>query len=285
MALHRSIWADVAMPQFPPLQENIHADVCVIGAGIAGLTTAYLLAKAGRHVVVLDDGPVGGRHDERDHRAPHQHASTTAISSSRSCTARRRAPRGRQPHRGDRPHRDDRHARKRIDCDFQRLDGYLFLAAGDKRETLERELDAARRAGLRDVEPGRARAVQLVRHRALPALPAPGRSSIRSSTSRGLARGDRAARRPHLLRHARRQRRRRRRPRVVQAGQHVVTADAVVVATNVPINDRVAIHTKQAPYMTYVVARARAAGRGAAGAVLGHGRSVPLRPHASRAGR
>jgi Rieske Fe-S protein len=35
---------------------------------------------------------------------------------------------------------------------------------------------------------------------------------------------------------------------------HTVTADAVVVATNSPINDRVAIHTKQAPYHTYVVA-------------------------------
>ena len=43
-------------------------------------------------------------------------------------------------------------------------------------------------------------------------------------------------------------------PAVVEAGKHVVTADAVVVATNVPINDRVAIHTKQAPYMTYVIA-------------------------------
>ena len=32
-----------------------------------------------------------------------------------------------------------------------------------------------------------------------------------------------------------------------------VTADAVVVATNVPFNDRLAIHTKQAPYHTYVV--------------------------------
>src|SRR5581483_8614731 len=38
-----------------------------------------------------------------------------------------------------------------IDCDFTRLEGYLFLAAGDKRATLERELDAAHRAGLADV--------------------------------------------------------------------------------------------------------------------------------------
>ena len=32
-----------------------------------------------------------------------------------------------------------------------------------------------------------------------------------------------------------------------------VTAKAVVVATNSPINDRYVIHTKQAPYTTYVI--------------------------------
>ena len=43
-------------------------------------------------------------------------------------------------------------------------------------------------------------------------------------------------------------------PALVRAGGYVVSSDAVVVATNTPINDRFAIHTKQAPYMTYVVA-------------------------------
>jgi Rieske Fe-S protein len=33
----------------------------------------------------------------------------------------------------------------------------------------------------------------------------------------------------------------------------VVTSDVVVVATNTPVNDRVAIHTKQAPYVTYAI--------------------------------
>ena len=49
-------------------------------------------------------------------------------------------------------------------------------------------------------------------------------------------------------------------PTVVHVGRHVVTTDAVVVATNVPVNDRVAIHTKQAPYMTYVIAARMPAG-------------------------
>jgi Rieske Fe-S protein len=42
-------------------------------------------------------------------------------------------------------------------------------------------------------------------------------------------------------------------PAQVKVGKHIVSADAVVVATNAPINDLVAIHTKQAPYMTYVI--------------------------------
>src|ERR1044071_5363064 len=42
------------------LAGNVSADVCVVGAGIAGVTTAYLLVKEGRDVVLIDDGPVGG---------------------------------------------------------------------------------------------------------------------------------------------------------------------------------------------------------------------------------
>src|SRR5205823_2396316 len=41
--------------------------------------------------------------------------------------------------------------------------------------------------------------------------------------------------------------------RVKTTAGPVVTAEAVVVATNSPVNDRVAIHTKQAPYLTYVL--------------------------------
>src|SRR5690242_4600518 len=43
-----------------PLREDTATDVCVIGAGIAGVTTAYLAASENRDVVLLDDGPVGG---------------------------------------------------------------------------------------------------------------------------------------------------------------------------------------------------------------------------------
>ena len=56
-----SIWmASANTPSQARLKESIRTDICVIGAGIAGLTTAYLLGKEGRSVVVLDDGLIGG---------------------------------------------------------------------------------------------------------------------------------------------------------------------------------------------------------------------------------
>src|SRR2546422_11640997 len=56
-----SSWmATAEIPARPALMEDAHANACVVGAGIAGMTTAYLLARAGKSVVVLDDGPIGG---------------------------------------------------------------------------------------------------------------------------------------------------------------------------------------------------------------------------------
>ena len=48
-------WSTSApLPQFAKLADDLVADVVVVGAGITGLTTAYLLAKAGKRVVVLE---------------------------------------------------------------------------------------------------------------------------------------------------------------------------------------------------------------------------------------
>lgn len=59
-------WTQLAAPpQYPAPPADAHADVCVVGAGIAGLVTAYLLAKEGRSVIVLDEGPVGSGQTQR----------------------------------------------------------------------------------------------------------------------------------------------------------------------------------------------------------------------------
>ncbi|WP_438348742.1 FAD-dependent oxidoreductase [Paenibacillus sp. FA6] len=54
-----SLWrSSTELPTFPRLTENITVDVAIVGAGIAGITTAYLLSKEGFKVAVLDAGQI-----------------------------------------------------------------------------------------------------------------------------------------------------------------------------------------------------------------------------------
>ncbi|HYG09875.1 MAG TPA: FAD-dependent oxidoreductase, partial [Pyrinomonadaceae bacterium] len=56
-----SVWMQTAdVPREGRLGADTDADVVIVGAGIAGMTTAYLLSREGKRVVVLDDGPVAG---------------------------------------------------------------------------------------------------------------------------------------------------------------------------------------------------------------------------------
>jgi len=111
-----------------PLRGDITADVCVIGAGIAGVTTAYLAARDNRQVVLIDDGPVGGgmtgrttahlvnaiddRYIDIEKFLGEECARLTAESHTAAIDCAERIAR-----------------EHNIGCDFERLDGYLFLAA------------------------------------------------------------------------------------------------------------------------------------------------------------
>ncbi|WP_027408105.1 FAD-dependent oxidoreductase [Anoxybacteroides tepidamans] len=44
----------VSLPSFPTLTEDIHVDVAIVGGGISGITTAYLLAKEGLKVAIIE---------------------------------------------------------------------------------------------------------------------------------------------------------------------------------------------------------------------------------------
>src|SRR4029434_10098281 len=49
------VWIDdTPIQKFPKLQRNISADVLVVGAGVTGITAAYLLKKAGSTVALIE---------------------------------------------------------------------------------------------------------------------------------------------------------------------------------------------------------------------------------------
>jgi glycine/D-amino acid oxidase-like deaminating enzyme/nitrite reductase/ring-hydroxylating ferredoxin subunit len=57
----KSFWRDsVEIPEFPSLDKDIEVDVCIVGGGITGITTAYLLAKEGLQVAILEANQLVG---------------------------------------------------------------------------------------------------------------------------------------------------------------------------------------------------------------------------------
>ncbi|MCA1620213.1 MAG: FAD-dependent oxidoreductase [Acidobacteria bacterium] len=248
-----SVWmATGDVRTFEPLAENATADVCVVGAGIAGLTVGYLLAREGRKVVVLDDGPVAGGEtarttahlvnalDDRYYELERLHGARGARLAAESHTAAV-------------DQIEEIVEREGIDCDFERLDGYLFVGPGQSTEQLGYELRAAHRAGLTEVK-----YVERVPYEGYDlgaALHFPYQAQFHIlKYMDGLARAfTRLGGRLHTRTHADKIEGDGEAARVETSAGHVVTSGAVVVATNTPVNDVVSIHTKQAPYRTYVV--------------------------------
>jgi glycine/D-amino acid oxidase-like deaminating enzyme/nitrite reductase/ring-hydroxylating ferredoxin subunit len=122
-------------------------DVVIIGGGIAGLTTAYLLSKSGKKVVVVEDGYIGsgetGRTtahithalDDRYYTLEQRHGLDGARIAANSHTA--------AINRIESIVKEEN-----IDCDFERLDGFLLLDPSDKKESLDKELEATHKVGI-----------------------------------------------------------------------------------------------------------------------------------------
>ena len=247
-----SIWMVTVPPDIPPrLTADLRSDVCVIGAGIAGMTTAYLLAKAGKQVVVLDDGAVGG--GETGRTTAHL---STALDDRYQVLERLHGAEGARLAAASHAAAIDRiewiGREERIDCGFERLDGYLFVPPGKSPDVLDAELEAARRAGVSGVE--RVGRAPLGAFDTGPCLRFPRQGQFHplsyvSGLHAALERaGGRVFGRTHVT--------------GVDSGPparietdvgHAVTADFVVCATNTPVIDWLVIHSKQAAYRTFAI--------------------------------
>src|SRR3982751_4668845 len=247
-----SLWMLTSPPASPaPLSQDLRTEVCVIGAGIAGMTTAYLLAREGKQVIVLEDGAVGG--GETGRTTAHL---SNALDDRYKVLERLHGEDGARLAASSHSAAIDRIAAivrdERIDCGFERLDGYLFVPPGESVDQLDEELAAARRAGVSGVErvdraplssfdtgpclrfPRQGQFHPLTYLRGLQAaLERMGGKIFGGTHVSGVEPGPPAV--------------------IATALERTVTADFVVCATNTPVIDWLVIHSKQAAYRTFAI--------------------------------
>ena len=236
----------------PPLTTDESCDVVVIGSGIAGLSTAYELARFGRSVIVIDRGGIGNGMTARTTA----HLATELDEFYSELIGVRGEDEARVYHdsqvaavnRIEAICRDEG-----IDADFARVDGYLFPAEESHKADLEEEYHACKSIGV-DVEwVDRAPVPGIDTGMAL-RFPNQGRFHP-TKYLRGLARAimDRGGRIYANTVHVSDKETDEGVEITTEAGP-VIRASAAVFCTNSPTNDKVAIHPKQTPDRTYVVA-------------------------------
>ena len=246
----RPLWSDTAaIPKHSPLTGQVSVDVCVIGAGITGLTAADLLKRSGRTVAVVDLGRIGS--GETSHTTAHltevfdisyrELISKFGIEGAQlaSQSMRRAIERIEQ--------NVEEHV---ISCEFMRSPGYRFTEARGQVDELEDEAAAALRIGvpntlLFDVPlPFRTeRAIRFdhqaqfnpMKYLAGLACTIAGEGSYIFEDTRmmDVEEGE---------------------PCRVLTDRGTIVADEVFVAANVPSTNRFFLHTKIAAYRTYAIA-------------------------------
>lgn len=234
--------------EFRRLDKDVRVDVAVVGGGIAGMTCAYRLCNEGKKVAVIDDGNVGS--GETGRTTAH---ATCALDDRYYSLEQRHGPdRARLAAASHGAAIDTIESivkSEKIDCDFERLDGFLFLDPTDNQESLKKELEATRRAGIPTELAERAsiesfdtgpciRFPRQAQFQPLKYLAGVGRAVMQKGgmvftqthadkiTSSGVA-----------------------------ASGGFVAAEKIIVATNAPIVDRTSkIYDRQIAYRTYVIA-------------------------------
>ncbi len=239
------------VPSFSRLDDDEYADVCIVGAGIAGLTTAYWLSRLGKSVIVLDDGPIVSGETKRStaHLATALDSSYVELEWLHGEGGARLAA---ESHAAAIDQIEQIVFEEKIDCEFERLDGYLFTTLGEPPEALDRELAAAQRAGL--TETSIVERAPLASYHTGKALRFPRQAQFNplkylAALAQAIIRdGGRIYTKTHATHIAGGEP-----ARIETRDGPVVTASVVVVATNTPVNDMLAIHTKQTAYRTYVI--------------------------------
>jgi glycine/D-amino acid oxidase-like deaminating enzyme/nitrite reductase/ring-hydroxylating ferredoxin subunit len=248
----RSLWMDATVaPDAKPLRKNERADVVVVGAGIAGLSTAYELAERGLDVVVVDRGTIAGGMTGRTsaHLSAQCDDTFEELINVRGLDG---AKTFYESHWAAIARIEKIQSQHGIECNFRRVNAYLFPGPHEKPKDLTPEFEATRKVGM-----------EIHRHTGLPfkgmsdakCLRYPNQATfhplryLRGVAEAIVKKGGRIYSGTAVLD-----------TKEHSSGVELTTekgqrldADNAVFCTNSPTNDRLALHSKEAPYRTYVI--------------------------------
>jgi glycine/D-amino acid oxidase-like deaminating enzyme/nitrite reductase/ring-hydroxylating ferredoxin subunit len=242
-----SYWVDSTKPiEYDTLKEDISTDVLVIGGGIAGLSTAYNVVRAGLKVVVVEDGLIGSGESGRT-TAHITHALDDRYFDIEKVFGEEGSRKAAASHTAAIDWIENTINAENIECNFKRVEGYLFVHPSDTVDNLKKEFEAAQKAGLPvkwlDQIPG-------ISAETGPCIQFPRQAQFHIMLYlAGLAQaitkiGGRIYTNTHATDIGK---------KGAVCNAFDVSASHVVVATNSPVNDLVTMHTKQIPFRTYVL--------------------------------
>ena len=245
-----SLWRATHQPGgFAPLPGTIEADVAVVGAGITGLTAALILCRAGKRVALIERDTIGS--GETGNTTSHL---TEAVDARFQTLIKDFGEDGaRMVAQSSREAIDWIESVVReagVDCGFARVPGYLYTERKEDVEWLANELDAARRAGCpvqwSDRAPLPFQTHGAVRWDNQGQLHATAYLDglLKEAISHGL----------QVFENTQVVGVHEDAPCRVETDHGTVRAADIFVAANVPVNNRVLLHTKIAAYRSYAIA-------------------------------
>ena len=246
----RSIWfEDAVISKYPRFSGDLMVDVCIIGAGITGLTAADILKKAGKTVAVIDAGRVGC--GETGHTSAHlTEVLDLDFRDLISKFGKDGAELAAQSSRRAIEKIEDNIIGKQIQCGFRRVTGWQYTEKEEQIADLENEAEAASKIGVSNQVvnelPYSKKVARAIRfdHQAQ-FQPIAYLSALAKSVD-----GDGC----YIFEETRMLDITDGEPCQVKTENGIITAADVVMATNVPSANRLLLQTKIASYRTYVIA-------------------------------